>query len=206
MTTAAFDTGRAATALDGLRQRSSEFVAAAGHGVLESSTRFTIEARYPHQVWEIEVPVDADGLASGDGVEAFRGRFHAAHEELYAVRDADAPVEIVTWRAHVRCTLRRSDVPPARPERSQRAVAAERAAYFPALGVVDTPVRTLDALAVGERAAGPLLIESPVTTVVLDERATVERAPSGSLLVDPLGAAEVAATPAESHHVAGARG
>ena len=41
-------------------------------------------------------------------------------------------------------------------------------------------------MAVGERLAGPLILESPVTTVVLDEQASVERLASGSLLIDPL--------------------
>jgi N-methylhydantoinase A len=204
MSTAAFDGRRAAAVLDGLRARSEEFIAAAGKGVVETGIRITVEARYPHQVWEIEVPLRRDRLETPAEVAVLRDDFHAAHEELFAVRDADAPVEIVTWRAHVRCALRHGAIAGARPEPSSRTVEAQRQAYFPELGLVATPVRSLDTLAVGERLAGPLLVESPVTTVVLDGRASVERAPSGSLLIDPLGVDEgLSASPQGAIHSRG---
>jgi len=188
MSTAAFDAERAAAVLAGLQAVAEAFLATAGAGARETELRFTVEARYPHQVWEIEVPIRDGRLETPAQVEALRADFHAAHEELFAVCDAEAHVEIVTWRAHARCVLQEHGLARARPEVSSRAVEPTRRAYFPGLGVVDTPVRLLDSLAVGERHEGPLLVESPVTTVVLDERATVERAPSGSLLIEPLGA------------------
>jgi N-methylhydantoinase A len=193
MSTASFDRRRAAAVLDGLRAQGEQFIAAAGSGAVETGIRFTVEARYPHQVWEIEVPLRSDRIETAADVGALREDFHEAHEELFAVRDEDAPVEIVTWRAHARCALRRGAFPEARPERSRRPVAAERQAYFPESGLVASRVRDLEALAVGERLAGPVLIESPVTTVVVDERAVVERAPSGSLLLEPLAVDEAAA-------------
>lgn len=66
---------------------------------------------------------------------------------------------------------------------------ASRPAYFPQAGLVDTPVRRLEGMKAGERLAGPLIVESPVTTVVVDPGASVERLPSGSLSLDPWGAA-----------------
>jgi N-methylhydantoinase A len=112
--------------------------------------------------------------------------FHRAHEDLFAVRDKDSPVEVVTWRTHARCSLRRTGLSSARPEHSTRATGTHRTAYFPATGQVDTPVVAHDNLPIGETRAGPLIVESPVTTVVLDERAAVERLPSGSLRITPL--------------------
>jgi N-methylhydantoinase A len=186
MSTAEFDARRAAAVLDRLRARSEEFIATDGRGAVETEIRFAVEARYPHQVWEIEVPLRRDRIETPAEVEELREDFHATHEELFAVRDAAAPVEIVTWRAHVRCALRHRELACARPERSSRRVAPRRPAYFPELGLVDTPVRGLETVSVDERLVGPLIIESPVATVVLDERAGVKRAPSGSLLIDPL--------------------
>jgi N-methylhydantoinase A len=183
MSTSEFDSARATVVLDQLNAQSEQFIATAGEGAAETSIRFTVEARYPHQVWEIEVPLRRDRLQAADDVEELRQDFHAAHEELFAVRDADAPVEIVTWRAHVRCALRHQELVSARPEPSRHAVAVQRPAYFPNVGLVTTDVRHVDALVLGERLVGPMIIESPVTTIVLDERATAELAPSGSLLV-----------------------
>ena len=184
MSTTEFDRRRAADVLDRLRAQSEQFIATAGDGAVETGIQFTVEARYPHQVWEIEVPLRRDRLKTPEELEELRQDFHAAHEERFAVRDAEAPVEMVTWRAHVRCALRHQELASAQPEPSRHALAAQRRAYFPELGFVTTPVRSLEGLAVGERLVGPLIIESPVTTVVLDERAAVERAPSGSLLID----------------------
>jgi N-methylhydantoinase A len=186
MSTAAFDARRVAETLAELRSRAEDFIASAGSGAVDNDVRFTVEARYPHQVWEIEVPLRRRRLETPADLDELRDDFHAAHEELFAVRDANAPVELVTWRAHARCTLRDRQVARARPETSNRSVAAMREAYFPALGPIETPVRNLNEIAVGERLTGPLLIESPVTTVVVDERAAVARAPSGSLLIEPL--------------------
>lgn len=187
MSTEAFDAAAAATVLAGLRSRAEEFIAEAGSGAVATDIRFSVEARYPHQVWEIEVPLRSERLETATDVDQLREDFHQAHEELFAVRDSEAPVELVTWRVHARCTLRDRPFGTARPETSHRSIATARDAYFPGLGLVATPVRTLDKIDVDERLTGPLLIESPVTTLIVDERASVERVLSGSLLLEPLG-------------------
>ena len=183
MSTAAFDYERAGAILHGLRSQADAFLAAAAGR--DGEVRFSVEARYPHQVWEIEVPLRDGTLDTRDRVEALREDFHTAHEELFAVRDAAAGVEVVSWRAHVRCTLRRRELRRARPESSRRDHAMRRRAYFPTLGPTEVAVQSVDALRIGERSKGPLIIESPVTTVVLDERAAFELTPHGSLLLDP---------------------
>jgi N-methylhydantoinase A len=186
MRTDAFDAAVAADVLAGLRSRAERFLADAGDGAISREIRFTVEARYPNQVWEIEVPLRHGELTSGTQVADLCDDFHVAHEDLFAVRDAEAPVEIVTWRAHARCSLREHGLVPARLAPSTRGTARTRQAFFPELGIVETPVVSPRDLPVGERRAGPLIVESPVTTLVLDERAAVERAPSGSLRVTAL--------------------
>jgi N-methylhydantoinase A len=190
MTTDAFDHASAASILADLRDRADRFLVEAGNGAVSQEIRFSVEARYPHQVWEIEVPLRMDAreiVRIGDAqIAELCEDFHAAHEDLFAVRDNDAPVEVVTWRAHARCSLRHRGLSSARPEPSAREMAPSRDAFFPGVGTVETPVVEHDALPIGERRVGPLIVESPVTTVVLDERAAVERKASGSLSVTPL--------------------
>jgi N-methylhydantoinase A len=65
-----------------------------------------------------------------------------------------------------------------------------RRAYFAETGLVDARVRLFEAMGSGEILAGPAIVESPVTTVVIDPGATAERTTSGSLLVSPWGARE----------------
>ena len=59
-----------------------------------------------------------------------------------------------------------------------------RPAYFAGIGQVDAAILRLEAIAPGAPIAGPAIVESSFTTVVLDPGASAERAPSGSL-VDP---------------------
>jgi N-methylhydantoinase A len=186
LSTAAFDPIRVAAVLAALRSRGEEFLASAGEGAHTTELRFTVEARYPHQVWEIEVPLRSGELQTPDHVEAFREDFHAAHDELFAVRDTSAAVEIVTWRAHSLCRLRARPLANARAAKTTAGLATCREVYFPGLGLVETQVRTPESLGVGERLPGPLIVESLATTVVLDEGSAVERAESGSLRIDPL--------------------
>jgi N-methylhydantoinase A len=185
LSTAAFDHDRAAEILGGLRVEAECFLREVGAAPADGDVQFTAEARYPHQVWEIEVPLRHGRLETPDHLGDLREDFHQAHEELFAVRDVHAPVELVTWRAHVRCTLRRRQLRRARPQPSRRWPSERRKAYFPSLGLIEVPVRGHESLVVGECLRGLLIVESPVTTVVLDEWATVELSPHGSLLVDP---------------------
>ena len=60
------------------------------------------------------MPLRTGRLASPEEVEEFRQDFQNAHEELFAIRDSDSPVEIVSWRAHARCSLRDVDLVGAR--------------------------------------------------------------------------------------------
>ena len=120
MSTAAFDHVRAAAILGGLRKRAERFAMDARARPDDTEIRFSAEARYPHQVWEIEVPLRDGRLDSPEELEILREDFHRLHEELFAVRDAAAPVELVTWRAHVRCALRRRPLREASPQPSAR--------------------------------------------------------------------------------------
>ena len=186
MSTDAFEHDRASAVLAGLHRKAEGFLARAGAGARARELRFSVEARYPHQVWEIEVPLRHGALSAAEHLTDLCEDFHRAHEDLFAVRDRDSPVEIVTWRAHARCTLRQGGLSSARPEPSSRSSASHRVAYFPTTGPVKTAVVAHDDLPLGENLTGPLFVESPVTTVVLDERAAVERLPSGSLRITPL--------------------
>jgi N-methylhydantoinase A len=186
MSTNAFDHDRAAQVLAELNQKAEGFLARSGADARSRHIRFSVEARYPHQVWEIEVPLRHGAVSTPDLIAEFCEDFHRAHDDLFAVRDKDSPVEVVTWRAHALCSLRQTGLSSARPEQSARDMGTHRTAYFPATGRVDTAVVAHDDLPIGETRTGPLIVESPVTTVVLDERAAVERLSSGSLRIMPL--------------------
>jgi N-methylhydantoinase A len=180
-TTADFDVAAVERTVADLRGRCEEFAASAGaSGEIELSA----EARYPHQIWELELPVseplDADKL---------RGDFHALHQEVFAISDPGSEVELVGWRARVRCQVGRSEPGRLAQDAAPRVGAATRRAYFPGVGTVDTRVLSFDELEAGGVVAGPAIIESAVTTIVVDPGATFERTASGSLAIVPITAA-----------------
>jgi len=171
--------------LGDLVQRCESFIAGPGEGSLDSKIELSAEMRYPSEVWELEVPLRLSRFKSTADVEQMRQDLHAARNEIFGTFDPAAPAHVVTWRAKVSCRLR--DVQPGRlgTLRARPSASANRLAYFPRLGRVNTPVRFFDSLAEGESLSGPVIIESPVTTVVVDPGASVSRSPHGSLVVTP---------------------
>ena len=177
-----------------------------GRDVVETAIRFSVEARYPHQVWEIEVPLRSEPPRyERRSSSELRQDFHAAHEELFAMRDEEAPVELVTWRAHVRCALRHGEVAGASTEPSRGTVAPQRNAYFPGLGVVATsrPQHRFGRCRRAPRGAADPRIAGD------DCRARRAGAPSSGsraarLLIDPL-AGGAASSPTRRHDDAAAQ-
>jgi N-methylhydantoinase A/oxoprolinase/acetone carboxylase beta subunit len=72
VTTAKFDYDGVNAVLSRLRARCQEFLDGPAVGTLSPSIEFFAEARYPDQVWELEVPMHNDSFASPADVEAFR--------------------------------------------------------------------------------------------------------------------------------------
>jgi N-methylhydantoinase A len=186
-TTRRFDHAAVNEVLDRLFAQCSDFLAGPGVGAIGHQIEFAAEARYRHQVWEIEVPLRAARFDTDAEVVGFREDFHRLHEELFAISDIDSDIEIIGWSARVSCRLREPGS--GRIEHREGAVnpAGARPAYFRGHGEVRTSIRRFETLAEGEILCGPAIIESPFTSVVLDPDATAVRTASGSLLIDPFG-------------------
>lgn len=104
------------------------------------------------------------------------------HKRIFAIDDPESVVEIVGWRARVNCALRH-DAPTVAEQKSSKSETASRQVYLHNIGLVDTPVYQIEDLQVGHEVAGPTIIESAISTVVVDERSAVTKTESGSLLL-----------------------
>lgn len=185
-TSVEFDFDAVNAALVELQERCRAFREGPGAGALEASVELSAEARYLGQTWEIAVPVRVSRFGSPAEVEGLRQDFHAAHAELFAVQDPDSPIELVTWHARVACRLRSVAVPEvataaARPHGPR----GRRPVYYPDTGLADASIVFVEELGAGDRVEGPAIVESPVTTVVLEPGASAERRPTGSLSILP---------------------
>ncbi|MEQ9813721.1 MAG: hydantoinase/oxoprolinase family protein [Azospirillaceae bacterium] len=181
-TSGAFDRQAANEVLAQLETQAKDFLAGPGQGALDHRIDLWVEARYPHQVWEIEVPLPVRRFDSPGDVEALVAAFHEAHDSLFAIADRESAIEVVSWHARVNCRLRESGWPRL-PEERGSGQRGERAAYFGDHGWQDARTLRLSALADGETVAGPALIESPFTTVVVPPGVSASRAATGSLVL-----------------------
>ncbi|UOM35470.1 hydantoinase/oxoprolinase family protein [Acuticoccus sp. I52.16.1] len=182
--TGAFDAAAVDAVLDGLRAQCEAFVAGPGAGSVGHTIELFAEARYPDQVWEIEVAVPTARFASVADVRALVAAFHAAHEEVFAIHDPESEIEVIGWAARVSCRLRETDRFDLTAG-AAKAIDGRRPAFFPGYGWTDAAVRSFDSLGTETALPGPAIIESPFTTVVVDPDATVKRMASGSLAITP---------------------
>lgn len=165
-----------------LAARSRDFITAAGEAALGCRVEFSIEARYPNQVWTLLVPINAAQTASPDGVAAIVEAFHAAHEETFAVADRSSAIEIESWHARVSCRLSDPQPPNLPPGTAQP---GRRNIYLAGSGWVEADVWRLVDVGIDEPQLGPAIVETETTAVLVDAGATFMRRASGTLHVVP---------------------
>ncbi len=182
----AFDFDGANATLKDLNAKCEKFIEGPGVGALESSIDFFAEARYRHQIWEIDLPLDVTRFKSKRDVALVREEFDRLHEEIFAFRDPGSEVEFVGWRATARCRLREGDLGKLGKDKTYKAkVTPSRKAYFDGKGIRKTRVELFETLKVNTPLKGPAIIESPFTTVVIEPGAKAVRKRSGSLVITP---------------------
>jgi N-methylhydantoinase A len=186
-TSAAFDADKVNAALDQLRSDCRAFVDRVSVDAASSTVDLYVEAHYPEQIWDLEVPVTVERFVTDADVGQLVLDFHEVHERTMGVADPDSVVEMVTWGARVRYPLDDSSdhwtdnratfaVEVAKPHRD---------VHYPGFGTCQSIVRDLSSLRPGEVVAAPAIIESPFTTVVLPPGSAGRLGTSGSFVVKP---------------------
>jgi N-methylhydantoinase A len=178
-----FDADAVNAVLADLERQCSEFIAGPGEGSLEQRIDYTVEARYPHQIWEIEVPMAAGRFRSPEDLRALVASFHATHKQIFEISDPQSEIELVTWRARVRCRLRERGTGRLVGNAREAQIGGTRRVYFAEDGWVEATVRRFEEVAPETTVAGPAIIESSFTTVVLDTGAAAKRTEAGSLAI-----------------------
>jgi len=142
-----------------------------GEGIAPRAQRFlySMDLRYLGQYHEVTVDVPAKLLGKGHAVCE---RFHERHDALYgySLREEGTPVELLNLRLSAIGITRKAPLErePRRKTISKEAFKGKRPAYLPgARRFVNVPVYDGDRLGHGNRLAGPAIIESVNTTIVV---------------------------------------
>ena len=181
-----FDFEAANATLADLTREAERFVSKHGSKAISSAIEYYAEARYPDQVWEIEVPLRHAEFRTGDEVKNFEADFHAMHQKIFAVCDPLSPVEIVGWTSRASCQLRSPDLPAFELEPIGAGTQDQqmRSVYFGGeIGRVDVPVKQLNASIGKSETVGPAIVESAFTSVVIDPGTTCRLSQAGSLII-----------------------
>jgi N-methylhydantoinase A len=131
----------------------------------EVAVQRSADMRYGEQVFEIAVPLDTMDWSSAELAAEIEAAFHARHQALYTYSLPDQDVVLVNARASVVGRL-----PPASGVAGGRglAEAAVKSHRRVHLGRwTDVPVYDFSALAADQAVAGPAMVESDTTTVLL---------------------------------------
>jgi N-methylhydantoinase A len=131
------------------------------------------DMRYGEQVFEIMVGLDGVDWSQPDPLPEIAERFHRRHEELYTYSLSDQETVLINARVAVAGILSALPQEPTLPAAPATQLRSERRIYLD--GWVTVPVYDFDALAPDQMIAGPTIVESAMTTVLLrsGERATV---------------------------------
>lgn len=199
-----FDVEGVAAALRNLDAQAEEFIAeVAGLNPAAIRRTYSVDARYPGQVWELETPVPEGGIRSGEDVEALRQEFHRQHQRVFQVHDPAQQIEMLVWKLRVTAEIEKPVSPAPAPAAGSPEPVRRRDVLFASADSPDTPVYAGELLAPGAVVSGPAIILEPTTTLVVDPGATVTVAANGDYVIDTgtgEQVAELAAAAAEGVH------
>ncbi len=141
-------------------------------GVRPDKMRFEsfVEARYPFQVWGLEVALP-DGEITESSLPRIIEDFEHLHEERYGAREQGQYVEFTHWRVTASGLMPKSLATPRKASKeveTSKASKGGRNVRFKDTGdFIDTGIFDGSILAPGHEINGPAIVEEPGTTVVL---------------------------------------
>ena len=176
--------------LSGLTRTLSDFTSEleARLEISDIENEFVVDARYRHQVWELQIPMNGERFDSERDVVALAKDFSRLHKRVFGFEQTDE-VEFVNWKA--RRTARLGQ-PPATHRSPQTRVSDvttldHRSAYYGSEGYERVPIFHGDALDSHRRIVGPAIIQEPTTTLVVYPGYVVDVTEDGNYGARPIG-------------------
>jgi N-methylhydantoinase A len=155
---------RLTAAYAGLEDSARKMLEAAGVPPPRRAFERAADLRYGRQAYELTVPCPA-GPIERSTIAALQRLFHDRHRRTYGHANENELVQLVNIR--LRAVGRLPPVALRRPPDPREARERRREAWFPGAGFVETPVLWRDGLAAQSRIAGPAIVESADSTIVI---------------------------------------
>ncbi len=136
--------------------------------VAAANRRFerSVDARYARQSYELEVPAPPRAVDAA-ALEEIAESFHGRHRSTYGHDNRGEPVQIVNVRVAAIGTLPPLTICDRPPPSAKDAAKAKRPVWFRETGAVEATVYDRGRLPAGWSAAGPMVIESLESTILV---------------------------------------
>ena len=157
-----------------LRTRAINDLRASGFDERQIEISRSVDMRYRYQVHELNVPFPAgSGTLEGKDLENLYASFDVLYEKAFGHGSGyrEAGKEILTFRLAATGTLNKPDIRKETLIESDgtEAIKGKREVYFQEYGQFKlTPVYDFTKLTPGTKFTGPAIIETPVTTIVVN--------------------------------------
>ena len=184
--TGAFDYEGINAALASVQSQMDDFFGRMGIAEADRHTEFMVEARYPYQVWELDVPL-AKGSFDGDAdIRAMEEAFHEVHERVFAVSEPGQRIECLYWkgRASVKLESRELAGVGSRNGGPQASPSSTRPTWWGTNEPQEVEIYLGEQLFPGDHIQGPAIVELPTTTVVVYPEWSCEVTESGAFMLE----------------------
>lgn len=170
---------RLLTLLQEMEAAANDTLEAEGVPVERRRFRYALDLRYAGQYHEVRVEEVPETDIREMNLDALKGLFHGLHNRLYGydLRAEETLVELVNLRLTAiggTGALPRGEEDPAGPDASHALKGRREVWQVEAGAFAETPVYDGDAIRSGNRLAGPAIIESAVTTIVVPDGVSVD--------------------------------
>ncbi|MXZ91549.1 MAG: hypothetical protein F4W95_12105 [Chloroflexi bacterium] len=160
--------------LDELAAQGSDKLLTQGISADAVEINYSADMRYLDQIYEVTVPLPDPALSISEFVVCLTANFHDRYQELYSYSQQDQEVRLVTLRVAAVGKLPRMAQLDRQGSENTASPLGSRRIY---LGQwQDAPTYAPDGLPAGAEIAGPAILESPFTTILVwpGDHATVD--------------------------------
>jgi N-methylhydantoinase A len=182
--TSDFDFDAVNEALESLDRQVDEFFGRMGVAPGAQVREYVAEARYPYQIWELDVPLPNARFGDAGDVTALERAFHATHERVFAVSEPGQRVECLTWKARASVRLPKPAIPTlATNGAGPGAEARSRPTWWGDDDPAPAPIHQGEVLAARATVKGPAIVELATTTIVVYPEWSLEISDRGDFLM-----------------------